>query len=130
MRWIAGLRVTRDELSFDHSRVSTVPSSVGVRNAIRSSFSSDGSTSETGVSGRIGPQYDFTPNILGFLPIREVIKVLHITFILICSKMIHLSLIRKTANSYELGLKSQWLNNRLRVNVALFNMIMITIRQI
>lgn len=121
LRWIAGLRVTRDELSYDHSRVSTVPSSVGVRNAIRSSFSSDGSTSETGVSGRIGPQYDFTPNILGYFTYSRGYKGPAYNVYFNMQQNDTPVIDPETANSYELGLKSQWLNNRLRVNVALFN---------
>ena len=121
LRWIVGLRVTRDELSYEHSRVSTVPSSVGVRNAIRSSFSSDGSTSETGISGRIGPQFDFTPNILGYFTYSRGYKGPAYNVYFNMQQNDTPVIDPETANAYELGLKSQWLDNRLRVNVAVFD---------
>lgn len=120
LRLVAGLRVTRDELSYDHQRSSTIPVSVGVRNAIRSPYASSGSTSETGISGRIGPQFDFSPNINTYLTYSRGYKGPAYNVYFNMQQIDTPVLDPETADSYELGFKSQWLDNRLRLNIAGF----------
>ncbi|KAA8735709.1 TonB-dependent receptor [Acinetobacter qingfengensis] len=120
LRLVTGLRLTRDELSYDHERNSTVPSSVGIRNAIRSNYASSGSSSETGVSGRIGPQFDITPNINTYFTYSRGYKGPAYNVYFNMQSIDTPVLDPETANSYELGLKSQWLDNRLRLNLAAF----------
>lgn len=120
-RWVTGLRVTHDELSYDHVRTSTVPTSVGIRNAIRSVFNSSDSTNETGVSGRIGPQFDITPNVHTYFTYSRGYKGPAYNVYFNMQQNDTPVIDPETANSYELGLKSQWLDNRLRANLAIFN---------
>ncbi|ANF83216.1 TonB-dependent receptor (plasmid) [Acinetobacter sp. NCu2D-2] len=119
LRVLAGLRVTRDELSYEHARVSTVDS--GVRNAIRSPYASSGSTSETGISGRIGPQFDIAPNINSYLTYSRGYKGPAYNVYFNMQSIDTPVIDPETANSVELGLKTQWLDNRLRVNLAAFH---------
>lgn len=120
-KWVTGLRLTQDELSYEHSRTSNVPSSVGTRNAIRSSYASSGSTSETGISGRIGPQFDITPNVHAYLTYSRGYKgpAYNVYFNMQATDTPVLK--PETSNSYEFGLKTQWLDNRLRANLAIFD---------
>nr|WP_235985926.1 TonB-dependent receptor [Acinetobacter baretiae] len=120
-RWISGLRVTRDELSYTHERTSTVPQEIGVRNAIRSAFASSGSTSETGISGRLGPQFDFTPNIHSYLTYSRGYKgpAYNVYFNMQANDTPVID--PETSHSFELGLKTEWFNQRLVANVAIFN---------
>lgn len=121
LRWVTGLRVTHDQLSYDHTRVSTVPSSVGIRNAIRSGFTGSGSTDETGLSGRIGPQFDITPNIHSYFTYSRGYKGPAYNVYFNMQQNDTPVIDPETANAYELGLKTQWLDNRLRANFAIFN---------
>lgn len=119
LRLVAGLRVTRDELSYEHARNSNVPT--GVRNAIRAPYTSAGSTSETGISGRIGPQFDLAPNVHSYLTYSRGYKgpAYNVYFNMQANDTPVID--PETANSYELGFKSQWLDNRLRLNLAAFH---------
>lgn len=119
LRLIAGLRVTRDELSYEHARNSTVTS--GVRNAIRSPYASSGSTSETGISGRIGPQFDITPNINSYFTYSRGYKGPAYNVYFNMQQNDTPVIDPETADSYELGFKSQWLDNRIRLNLAAFH---------
>ena len=119
LRFLAGLRVTHDELSYDHARVSTVDT--GVRNAIRSPYASHGSTSETGVSGRIGPQFDISPNINSYLTYSRGYKGPAYNVYFNMQSIDTPVIDAETADSFELGLKTQWLENRLRLNLAAFH---------
>ncbi|MFT4021582.1 MAG: TonB-dependent receptor [Acinetobacter sp.] len=119
-RFISGLRVTRDELSYAHQRTSNVPTSVGTRNSIRSSYGSSGSTSSTGVSGRIGPQFDITPNINTYFTYSRGYKGPAYNVYFNMQSVDRPVVDPETSNSYELGLKSLWLDKKLRVNLAAF----------
>ena len=118
LRLLAGLRLTRDELSYDHKRNSTI--ATGISNAIRAPYASSGSTSETGVSGRIGPQFDINENIHSYATYSRGYKgpAYNVYFNMQVNDTPVLD--PETADSFELGLKTQWLDNRLRVNFAAF----------
>ncbi|KAA8731265.1 TonB-dependent receptor [Acinetobacter qingfengensis] len=120
LRLITGLRITRDELSYYHQRNSTIPAALVSRNSIRSSVANSGSTSETGVSGRTGVQFDISSNINTYFTYSRGYKgpAYNVYFNM---RNIDTPVIDpETSNSYELGLKSQWLNNKLRLNLAAF----------
>lgn len=121
LRVLAGLRVTNDELSYEHARVSSITPAVGIKNAIRSPYASSDSTSETGVSGRIGPQFDISPNINSYLTYSRGYKGpaynVYFNMQAIDTPVID----SETADSFELGFKTQWLDNRLRLNLAAFH---------
>lgn len=119
LRVLAGLRVTYDDLSYEHARSSTVDA--GVRNAIRSPYASSGSTSETGVSGRIGPQFDISPNIHSYLTYSRGYKGPAYNVYFNMQSIDTPVIDPETADSFELGFKTQWLDNRLRVNLAAFH---------
>ncbi|GAA5018498.1 TonB-dependent receptor [Acinetobacter puyangensis] len=120
LRLITGLRLTRDELSFYHNRNSTIPSTLESRNSIRNAVANSGSTSETGVSGRAGVQFDISSDINSYFTYSRGYKgpAYNVYFNM---RNIDTPVIDpETSNSFELGFKSQWLNNRLRLNLAAF----------
>ncbi|AOA59889.1 TonB-dependent receptor [Acinetobacter larvae] len=120
LRFITGLRLTRDELSFYHNRQATVPSYLESRNNIRTAVANSGSTTETGLSGRAGIQFDISPTINSYLTYSRGYKgpAYNVYFNM---RNIDTPVIDpETSNAYELGLKTQWLNNTLRLNLAAF----------
>ncbi|WP_088278882.1 TonB-dependent receptor [Ideonella sp. A 288] len=118
-RGVAGLRFTRDELSYGHVRTSTQTVAIP---GVAPGVSSAGSTSKTATTGRIGPQYDFAPNLSSYLTYSRGYKgpAYNVFFNMAVPRDID-ALSPELSDSVELGLKSTLLNNRLRLNVALFS---------
>lgn len=90
-----------------------------IRNALAptSSFSKD--YNEGNLSGGISVSYKFTPDILSYLSYSRGYKSGGINVTAVppgASSDIE----AETADSYELGVKSEYFNNRLRFNTALF----------
>ncbi|GAB7528669.1 TonB-dependent receptor [Pseudomonas sp. 3A(2025)] len=116
-RGIVGLRFTRDEVEYDHQRVSTSPLTL---RAMRPSFASSGSHSDTGVSGRLGLQHDFTDDLTGYVTYSRGYKgpAYNVYFQMYAPDTEALD--PETSNSWEIGLKSTALERRLTANLALF----------
>jgi iron complex outermembrane receptor protein len=117
VRAIAGLRWTQDDLSYYHGRVATNTGVPGVQ-ATRATV--NGSTRETAWSGRIGPQWDVMPDTMLFFTASRGYKgpAYNVFFNMTATQDNVLA--PETSNSYELGLKTELLDKRLRVNVAAF----------
>ncbi|TBV10973.1 TonB-dependent receptor [Stutzerimonas kirkiae] len=118
LRGILGLRWTYDELDYEHRRVST--SAVAVT-GIQPSTSSSGSVDEDGFSGRVGLQYDFTDDLVGYLTYSRGYKgPAYNTFFNMQPRDTG-ALKPETSDAYELGLKATALDKRLSANLALFH---------
>ena len=80
-----------------------------------------GSTSANGSTVRIGPQYDFAPNVSGYATYSKGYKgpAFNVFFNMLNRDTIAIA--PETSDSYELGLKSTLLGNKLRLNVAVFS---------
>ena len=118
LRGVLGLRYTKDELEFRHSRVSTQAAAFpGVQPAVANT----GSTSANGSTVRVGPQYDFAPNVSGYATYSKGYKGPAFNVFFNMLNRDTLAIAPETSDSYELGLKSTLLDNKLRLNVAVFS---------
>ncbi|MFX8305055.1 TonB-dependent receptor, partial [Acinetobacter baumannii] len=79
-----------------------------------------GSTQQTGSSGRTGLQWDLSPSASAYLTWSRGYKgpAFNVFFNMLPRDT--LALKAETSTSVEAGLKSEWLDRRLRVNLALF----------
>lgn len=118
-RGIVGLRYTDDELSYYHSRVSTAATAIPGVQPNRPFASA--TTNEKGTSGRIGPQFDLTKDIGVYATFSKGYKGPAYNAFFNMQPNQEVALAPEKSDSFEVGLKSTLLNNRLRVNVALFD---------
>ena len=119
LRGILGLRYTTDDLSYYHGRVSTAAAQIpGVR---VTRLNTTGSTSQNGVSGRIGPQLDLSKDVTVYATYSKGYKGPAYNAFFNMSAIDDLALAPEKSKSYEIGLKSTLLDNRLRLNLAAFD---------
>jgi iron complex outermembrane receptor protein len=120
LRGILGLRYTEDDLSYYHGRVSTQPTTdiPGVRSS-RAQIA--GSTSESGTSGRVGGQFDFNKDVMGYATYSRGYKGPAYNAFFNMTPNDDKALGPEESEGVEVGLKSVWFDNTLRVNVALFD---------
>ncbi|MBH9579116.1 TonB-dependent receptor [Inhella proteolytica] len=118
LRTIAGLRYTQDELSYYHGRVASASGLSGV-GATRAPVT--GSTDVDAVSGRFGPQYDITPDMMAYATYSRGYKGPAYNVFFNMSPTQDNVLAPEKSKSYEIGLKSELLDRRLRVNLAAFD---------
>ncbi len=119
LRGIVGLRYTSDDLSYRHLRVSTYPADVGGIRASRPLTT--GSTTESGVSGRVGLQFDATGDVMVYGTASRGYKGPAYNAFFNMRSIDDFAISKETSDSFELGLKSLLLDNRLRLNLAVFN---------
>lgn len=119
LRGILGLRYTKDDLSYYHGRVSTAAAQIpGVR-VTRAQTTGD--TSQNGVSGRIGPQFDLSKDATIYATYSKGYKGPAFNAFFNMSAIDDFALAPEKSTGYELGLKSTLLNNHLRLNLAAFD---------
>ena len=119
LRGIFGLRYTTDDLSYYHGRVSTAAVQIpGVR---VTRANTTGSTSQNGVSGRIGPQFDLSKDATIYATYSKGYKGPAYNAFFNMSAIDDLALAPEKSTGYEIGLKSTLLDNRLRLNLAAFD---------
>ncbi len=117
-RLITGLRWTHTGVDYHHQRVSNQLADVS---GIRANFSSAGNTSDIGYSGRIGPQFDITENISTYATYSRGYKGPAYNVFFNMRSLDTLPLKPETSDSYEIGLKTETFDHRLRVNIAAFS---------
>ncbi|MDQ2778097.1 MAG: TonB-dependent receptor [Pseudomonadota bacterium] len=117
LRAIAGLRYTDDSLSYYHGRVASATGIPGV-GANRPTVT--GSTTNNAVSGRVGPQWQATPDLLLYATYSRGYKGPAYNVFFNMSPTQDNVLAPEKSKSYEIGAKSEWLQHRLRVNLAAF----------
>ena len=117
LRAIAGLRYTTDDLSYYHGRVATAAGVPGV-GATRNNIT--GSTTANAFSGRIGPQYAINKDVMAYATLSRGYKGPAYNVFFNMSPTQDNVLNPETSNSLEVGLKSTLMDNRLRLNLALF----------
>jgi iron complex outermembrane recepter protein len=119
LRGILGLRYTTDDLSYYHGRVSTALAQIpGVRVTRPNTV---GSTSQHGVSGRIGPQFDLSKEATIYATYSKGYKGPAYNAFFNMSAIDDFALAPEKSTGYELGLKSTLFDNRLRLNLAVFD---------
>ena len=115
-RAIAGLRYTSDDLSYYHGRESTAaaPGIAATRARVT------GSTSENAVSGRIGPQFDISKDVMGYATVSRGYKGPAYNVFFNMGPTQDNVLAPEKSKSLEVGLKTTLLDGRMRLNLALF----------
>lgn len=118
LRAITGLRYTRDDLSYYHGRVATAAGVPGV-GATRATVS--GATNSTATSGRIGPQFEITKDLMAYATYSRGYKgpAYNVFFNMTAAQDNVLA--PEKSKAVELGLKSQFLDQRVRLNIAAFS---------
>ena len=119
LRGIIGLRYTDDDLSYYHSRTSTAAAAIPGVQPNRAPAAS--STKETGVSGRVGPQFDVSKEVSVYATYSKGYKGPAYNAFFNMQPNQEVALSPETSKGYELGLKSTLLDNKLRFNVAVFD---------
>lgn len=119
LRGILGLRYTDDELRYYHSRTSTAAAAIPGVQPNRPYATA--TTNEKGTSGRIGPQFDLSPNVGLYATYSKGYKGPAYNAFFNMQPNQEVALAPEKSDSYELGLKSTLLDNRMRFNVAIFD---------
>ncbi len=119
LRGIVGLRFTDDDLSYYHSRVSTAAAAIPGVQPNRAPAAS--STSERGVSGRVGPQFDISKDVSVYATYSKGYKGPAYNAFFNMQPNQEVAISPETSKGYEIGLKSTLVENRLRFNIALFD---------
>jgi iron complex outermembrane recepter protein len=116
LRAIAGLRYTADDLSYYHGRESTAAApGIGASRA-----RVDGSTSESALSGRFGPQFDITPDSMAYATYSRGYKGPAYNVFFNMGPTQDNVLAPEKSKSVEVGLKNTLMDGRMRLNVAAF----------
>lgn len=116
---IGGVRFTHDELAYYHSRI---PSAVGGLPGLRTDTTGFvGSTDNDNVSGRVGAQYQLTPSVMTYATWSRGYKgpAFNVFFNMNATQRNVIE--AETADSYELGAKTSFFDNKLILNLAAFN---------
>jgi iron complex outermembrane recepter protein len=117
-RALTGLRYTSDTLSYYHGRVATATGVPGV-GATRPTVT--GSTNNSATSGRIGPQFEISKDIMAYATYSRGYKGPAYNVFFNMSPTQDNVLAPEKSKSTEVGLKSQFLDQRVRINIAAFS---------
>ncbi len=124
LRALAGLRYTHDTLSYFHGRVftpaATTPNAVSAPGIQPTRARVEGATSESAVSGRIGPQYEFSKDVMGYFTYSRGYKGPAYNVFFNMTPTQDNVLAPEKSKSAEIGLKTTLLDGRMRLNVAAF----------
>lgn len=117
-RAIAGLRLVHDDLSFYTNRTTTSPAAFP---GVAPPFVGTGSTSVNGYADRLGLQYDISPTANAYFTYSRGYKgpAYNVFFNMTALQTNQLN--PETSNAFEVGFKSKLLDNRLQLNVAVFD---------
>ena len=117
LRAIAGLRYTQDDLSYYHERTA---SAAGVPGVAASRARVTGSTTKDAWSGRFGPQFEISKDMMAYATYSRGYKGPAYNVFFNMSPTQDNVLAPETSQSYEAGLKTELLDRRLRLNFAAF----------
>ena len=117
LRGILGLRLVRDDLDYNFARQSTSAAAI---TGVRPSFAASGSNAHNDYVDRIGLQYDLTRDIMTYFTYSRGYKgpAYNVFFNM---QQTDTGVLRpETNNSFEIGLKSQFLDRMVTANLAAF----------
>ena len=117
LRAILGLRLVRDDLSYDFDRLSTSRTAI---TGVRPSFASSGSTANNDYTDRIGWQYDVSRTVTSYFTYSRGYKGPAYNVFFNMQPTDTDALRPETNNSYEIGLKSQFFDRKLTADFAAF----------
>jgi iron complex outermembrane recepter protein len=117
---IAGLRYTKDELSFFHNRTTPAPFA-GITGLTNLPSGYVGNTDDTNVSGKVGVQYVLSDSIDTYATYTTGYKgpAYNVFFNMGATALPPIE--AETAKSTELGLKARWWNGRIVANLAWYH---------
>ncbi|MFM8768475.1 MAG: TonB-dependent receptor, partial [Rubrivivax sp.] len=118
LRGITGLRYTEDKLSYYHGRVASATGVPGVQ-ATRATV--NGSTTENAVSGRFGPQFDLSKDVMAYATYSRGYKVPAYNVFFNMTPTQDNRLAPEKSKSMEVGLKTELMSKRVRLNIAAFD---------
>jgi iron complex outermembrane recepter protein len=117
LRAIAGLRYTQDDLSYYHGRVA---SATGVPGVAATRARVDGSTQATAWSGRIGPQFEVNKDMMAYATYARGYKGPAYNVFFNMAPTTDNVLAPEESDSFEVGLKTELMNRKVRLNIAAF----------
>jgi iron complex outermembrane receptor protein len=126
LRAIIGGRAVDDQLSFYSGRIATNLASVtGIAPTwppAGQAFPATGSESKVGYSGRAGLQYDISSDVMAYATYSRGYKgpAYNVYFNQGATAGATLPLNPETSNSYDLGVKGQFLDHKLQADLSLF----------
>jgi iron complex outermembrane receptor protein len=125
-RGIAGLRWTKDDLSYKHTYNFNDSTINGAGPGIRSQAGGgvevlQDSNNSDEISGRAGVQFDFTDNLMGYASYARGYKGPAYNVFFNMGPNNTQVIDAETADSYEVGLKSSLLDGRMILNAAAFS---------
>ncbi|MDE2276946.1 MAG: TonB-dependent receptor [Burkholderiales bacterium] len=124
-RGILGLRWTHDDLSYYHSRSFTPdptnPTATSAAGTAPARAQVTGSTKQDGVSGRIGPQYNFTKDVMGYATYSRGYKGPAYNVFYNMTPTQDNVLAPEKSNAYEVGLKTTLADGKVQLNLAAFD---------
>ena len=117
---LAGLRYTKDELSFFHNRTTPAPFA-GITGLTNLLSGYTGSTDDTNVSGRIGAQFVVNDTVDTYVSYTTGYKgpAYNVFFNMGATALPAIE--AETAESFEVGLKARWFDGRIVANMAFFD---------
>jgi iron complex outermembrane receptor protein len=115
---IAGARVTRDEITLDYRRAQT-PGAVFIPGSVAVTLHQ--AIDNTNLSWRIGPRYNFSDDIMGYVTVSRGYKGPGFSGLSAANTLADQRVQPEIPTSYELGLKTALLDRRLTVDVAVYN---------
>lgn len=118
LRAIAGVRYTRDDLSYYHGRVA---SATGVPGVAATRARVEGSTTASAWSGRLGPQWQVDKNTMLYATYSRGYKGPAYNVFFNMSPLQDNALAPEKSKSFEVGLKTELWDQRLRLNLAAFD---------
>lgn len=120
---LLGLRWTDDQLGFNHQRTRSVPDAqfAGAVPGVNADVAQSGSTGRSATSGRAGLQWDVDATTTTYLTWSRGYKgpAFNVFFNMLPRDTLALN--PETSRGVEAGLKTELLDRRLRVNVAVFS---------
>ena len=118
-RALIGARIINDKLSFRHQRTSPVPP--GGVPGITPNISNRGETSRTDWSGRVGLQYDLSPDLHSYFTVSRGYKGQAYNVSFNMTQAATQALDPETAVAFELGLKGSVFDRLLTFGVAAYD---------
>ncbi len=117
-RAIVGLRLVHDDLSFYTNRTSTSATAVP---GVQPAFAATGSVGVNGYADRLGLQYDISSSANTYFTYSRGYKGPAYNVFFNMTALQTNQLQPETSNAFEVGLKSKLLDNRLLLDVAVFD---------
>ena len=122
LRLTGGVRYTNDRVTYDLSRnySATPPAGVAVP-GIGGPFASSGAVNDSGPSAKVGLQYDLTHDVMAYATYSRGYKGPAFNVFYNQSAANTAPINPETSDSYEVGIKSQFFDRKLTLNLAAFN---------